>query len=206
MGHKRFTYHVRKRHQMKCFLHLQHAITWLAIGGICLPIPAAFGQHSASVAASSTAAADSRILIRDAVLKPGGLLSGQLIDGNLRPVIGADVTIQFADNVVATTRTDANGVFAVTGLRGGTHQIVTPHGSSVCRFWATGTAPPRTTDQLVIIDDSGTVRGQAGPRFREEFFPHAKAIATHPLVVGGLIAAAIAIPASLRNSDRPPGS
>ncbi len=183
-----------------------HALTWLAACGFSLPAPAALGQMPFSSTPTSSASAAGQIVIRDVALSPGGLLIGQVVDTNLRPVAGAEVAIFVADTAVATSRTDASGTFAVTGLRGGTHQVVAPHGTAICRLWAPGTAPPCATNQLAIIEQRAIVRGQAGPRFRDEFFPHAKAIATHPLVVGGLIAAAIAIPAALHNADRAPGS
>ena len=170
---------------------------WLAIGIFCLPDPLVFGQQPL---------ADSQIMIRDIGLRPNGMLVGQILDANSRPKVGIAIAIRAANDIVATTNSDASGVFAVTGLRGGLHQIDTPNGSTVCRFWAAGTAPPGAIDQIGIIDEQTIVRGQPRARLRHEYFPYARALARQPLIVGGAIAAAVAIPVSLRNADRAPGS
>lgn len=182
---------------MKHLSRASYVIAWLAIAGFCLPAPAALGIQPAT---------DDQSSIRDIALRSGGLLTGQVLDAKLRPSAGAQVTIRGTDATVATTQSDTNGTFAVTGLRGGIHQIVTPTGNVLCRFWAPGTAPPCAVDQIAMIDDQTVVRGQAGPQFRQGFHDDVKAIAKHPLLLGGLIAAAIAIPAALRNADRAPGS
>ena len=59
----------------------------------------------------------------------------------MQPVAGATVEIQINGQTVASTTTDGTGVFAVRGLRGGVHQIVTPDSIENCRLWSHGTPP-----------------------------------------------------------------
>ena len=104
-------------------------------------------------------------------------ITGQVLDANLRPAAGAEVTVRAENTIVATARTDDSGTFAVAGLRGGMHQVDSPTTSALCRFWAPSTAPPCAIDQLAIIEDGAIVRGQAGPQFRQDFLHDAKAVA-----------------------------
>jgi len=192
---------------MKFFSCGYHAITWLAVSALCLPAQVVLGHEPIPWAATAVTAADCQITIRDVALLPGGLLAGQVLDANMRPVPDTEVAIHAADSAVATTRTDANGIFAVRGLRGGTHQLITSQGSEICRLWSPGTAPPCATDHLQIVEGQTIARGQGGGRYTEPpMFPRAEAIVTHPLFIGGLLAAAIAIPVSLNNSNERPGS
>jgi hypothetical protein len=49
------------------------------------------------------------------------------------------------------------------------------------------------------------VRGQWGPPPGNEFLQRAKVWATNPFVVGGIIAAAVAIPVAIHNADNDGG-
>src|SRR3954470_6107190 len=67
----------------------------------------------------------------DIALRTGGLLVGQVVDQQGVAKAGTPVSVQFAGKEVVNTTTDANGVFAAKGLRGGQYQLVTPQGGSV---------------------------------------------------------------------------
>jgi hypothetical protein len=190
---------------MKSVLSARLSLAWLAVAGWNIPLSAAVAQNPQTLAASNDAIGNERV-VRDIALAPGGLLAGEVLDAQRRPLPNAEVAVLAGDTTVVATHTDAHGMFAVTGLRGGVHQVRTPLGSQVCRLWAVGTAPPCAADSLRVSPVQTIVRGQGGPSYVHEPFPHARAIATHPLTVGGLLAAAIAIPAALNNADRPPGS
>jgi hypothetical protein len=182
-------------------------MAWIAAVGLCVPIQTAPGGEPCSPPSRIAASAENDAAVGDLDLSPGGLLAGQVLDANARPAAGTKVVIRSAGQSVAITRTDANGTFAVTGLRGGLHQIATSQGTENFRLWSPGTAPPNA-ERLVRITPGQVVRGQfgGGHGIMREPFPHAKAIATNPLVIGGLIAAAVAIPIALNNADEPPGS
>jgi hypothetical protein len=140
-------------------------------------------------------------------LYQGGLLIGQLYDADRRPLPQAEVSILAGDYTVATTRTDASGVFRVAGLRGGVHRIATANAVATYRLWAAGTAPPQAAPVLPLVVDGELARGQwSPPRPVSAFVESTREWRTNPFIVGGLVAAAVAIPVAIHNADDPPGS
>ncbi len=142
-------------------------------------------------------------IVRDVELSDGGLLVGRLLDANGRPVANAEVSIATGEKTLATTQTDAEGVFAVSKLRGGVHEIKTADNLHVCRLWAPGTAPPRVPKSIDIVSGSDVVRGQYGPPPGNRMIRKAKVWATNPFIVGGVVAAAVAIPVALNDNHGP---
>jgi hypothetical protein len=172
----------------------------MSVVGLCLPLVPANAQEWARRAASSPAPP---ALIRDVELAYGGLLVGRLLDSNGRPVAHGAVSIRTDSHTLASTRTDAEGVFAVAKLHGGVHEIATDDTMQVCRLWANGTAPPRTPQSIDVVSGENVVRGQWGPPPGNQLFQKAKVWATNPLVIGGVVAAAVALPIALSDDDGP---
>lgn len=166
----------------------------LAIVGMLLPVAPARAQESAPAPGH---------VVRDVELGYGGLLVGRLLDGNGRPLSGAEVTVACGNKSLANTHTDAEGVFAVSNLRGGVHAVVTTENMQVCRLWAPGTAPPQAPKSIDLVSDTSVARGQYGPPPGNRFIRSAKVWATNPFIVGGVVAAAIAIPVALSDNDGP---
>ncbi len=139
-------------------------------------------------------------LVRDVELATDGMLSGQVVDSQGLAQVGTDVTVWQNENQVAVTKTDAKGNFAVTGLRGGIHQVAAGHGVAVYRFWAPNTAPPVAGKQVLLVADSNVVRGAPdGPGGKFMSF------VTNPWVLAIVVATAIAVPIAL-NNDADSGS
>jgi hypothetical protein len=134
----------------------------------------------------------------DVALRPGGLLVGQVVDqqGVAKP--GMAVSVRFADCEVVRTNTDANGVFAAQGLRGGQYQLVTDNGISICRLWAPNTAPPSARPAALVVCGNDVVRGQWGGGSMHHWVDWVKA---HPYITAGVIATAIAVPLALADDD-----
>jgi hypothetical protein len=182
---------------------LRHGLMWMALAGMCLPAQTAAAANADS---RPTATPDVKLAVSDVALAEGGLLIGRVLDEHMRPLAAADVAISASGRTVATTTTDNRGAFAVAGLRGGFHQIITAHAVQNCRFWPVGTEPPRATQGVRIVD-AAVVRGQwCPPPMANRFIRNAKVWATNPFVVGGVVAAAIAIPVALNNDDEGPHS
>jgi hypothetical protein len=97
------------------------------------------------------------------------------------------------------TVTDADGRFAVGNLRGGTYCLQVSEGTSVCRVWTSGAAPPSAARRILVVNDRLIQRGQRP--IRELFI-------SDPILVATLVTAAIAIPIAVHKSrdDTPPGS
>ena len=59
----------------------------------------------------------------DVVLSPDGTLAGRVVDTRNRPRGGTIVNVHRGRRVVARTRTDADGRYAITDLAGGLYQF-----------------------------------------------------------------------------------
>jgi hypothetical protein len=183
---------------MKRMQMLWHGAAWLAVSAMCLPNGLVLGNETGAQGAPA-ATLQPTAGVHDVALQPGGLLIGQVLDATLQPMHGATVALYANGKTTATMTTDANGVFAVTGLRGGMHQVGVGNSVENCRLWAAGTAPPHAVSQLRFVPgQSDLVRGQWGPP------PSYNAVmgwVTNPWVIGGVVATAIAVPVILHNID-----
>jgi hypothetical protein len=141
-----------------------------------------------SVMVADTAAASINC---DIALGTGGLLAGEVVDQQGVAKAGMPVSIQFAGQEVVKTTTDANGVFAAKGLRGGQYHLVTPQGKSDCRLWTAETAPQLARPAALVVLGNETVRGQNRQGGMVGWMK------AHPYITAGTIIAAIAIPLAL---------
>jgi hypothetical protein len=127
----------------------------------------------------------------DVALDQGGVLRGQAVDAQGRPLVHAPLHARQQQQIVGTAVTDDNGYFAMAGLRGGVYQIEVAGSHATWRLWAARTAPPTALRAAMIVGGGDTVRGQwAGSRY---FWP--------AVVLTGIIGAAIAIPIAVSNSN-----
>lgn len=182
---------------MKVLRRLSHFLTWMAAAGLCCPSLARGNETALPVVATL---GNKSGVIHDVSLSAGGVLIGQTLDESMRPIAGAKITIQSGGHPVAHTTSDANGVFAVAGLRGGVHQVIANDAVHHCRLWAPGTAPPGATNVLRFIPGKdNVVRGQWGPPIH--LGHRAGTWATNPWIIGGIVATAIAVPIALHNLD-----
>jgi hypothetical protein len=157
----------------------------LALSLLCVSI----AMPRNSLAASPPHAAQSTVT--DIVLQEGGLLRGQLLDGEGNAEAGADVTVQWQNRRIVTTTTNERGEFSVAGLRGGLHTIATERGVAGCRFWAPSTAPPNVPSELLLVANESVLRGNNCRR-------HAIAqLLSNPWAMGLIAATAIIIPVAI---------
>jgi hypothetical protein len=161
-------------------------LTWL------LPVPPSF---AAPVSSAGTAAP---IGIVDVRLDEHGAIHGHVLNAAGQSLADRPVVLQQAGGAVSRAQTDPAGRFVLQQVSGGVHQLMTEQGTVTCRVWTHAAAPPSATDQLTVVAEQPVVRGQ------QPF----SAIFTNPLFIGLVIAAAIAIPIAVHNSqnDQPSGS
>ncbi len=134
-------------------MSMRVSILWLGLAGLCLP--------------TTGWAADTNVLpppqISDVALRDGGVLVGQMVNGQNVPQSGIRVSLQDTQNrEVAAVVTDRQGGFAISGVRSGVYQLVTPQGRQVYRIWSPGMAPPSAQQGVLIVAPGQTVRGQLG--------------------------------------------
>ena len=140
-------------------------------------------------------------------LGDGGLLVGEVRNqaGKLLP--GRTVRVLFEGNEVATTRTDSRGMFRVSGLREGEHDVEVCDCAKRYRLWSNASAPPESEQcaKLVCCEEVA-VAPRRVPRPRR-LGPLASAFATYPIattaLIGAGIGSAIAIPLSLGGGGEP---
>ncbi len=154
----------------------------LATVGFCLPqVAFAAPQSQGSV-------------VTDVALQNGGVLLGQVLNTSGAPQKDVPVSIRTGKQELGIAKTDANGYFAFSGLRGGTYQVVAADGLGAFRAWAPGTAPSGSQQGALLVAGRDLARGQfgCGP-----CGPPCWAT----LAVPAAIAAAIAIPVTIITAD-----
>lgn len=127
--------------------------------------------------------------VRDVALGEGGVFSGQFIDpaGALLP--GVPLALLRNGVEVGTFSTDRQGMFAISGLTGGSYELVTGSTRQHYRLWAPGTAPPASRNSALVRSDGSIARGQSptsagGGMSGGALF----ALGTVGLITGGVIA------------------
>jgi hypothetical protein len=166
---------------MKLVVIIRGTVVALASIGMLLP-QLALGVETAQPSSSVLSTE-----VRDVALQEDGVLKGQVLDTQGAPLPGIPVVVARQGQPVATTKTAADGSFAVTGLRGGIYEIVTAQGSAVYRLWAPRTAPPAATASALIVSEDTVVRGAIG--------------GFSPWILGAIVAAAVAIPLAMDDDD-----
>jgi hypothetical protein len=136
--------------------------------------------------------------VADVRLTDEGALSGKLVDPSGQPLGRQMIVLHQAGRALARAETDTKGDFLFSKVRGGVYQMRIDTRAVSCRVWARDVAPPVARDRLLIVTGTPIVRGQQP----------IGAVFSNPLFVGGVLAAAIAIPVAVHNSqdDKPSGS
>mgnify|MGYP002385156654 CR=1 FL=1 len=133
----------------------------------------------------------------DVELGTGGLLSGSLVNAQGQPRASTQVQIFREADLVGEATSNRDGQFQVAGLSGGVHQVRTLQAAWVCRLWAEETAPPGAATRALFVIDSTVVRGQR---------PLESLLCVDPLLIGAVVATAIAVPVIVHNTRHDRGS
>lgn len=135
--------------------------------------------------------------VQDVRITYNGMLRGTLHDEGGQPVVGQDVHVYHGKRFAVTTRTNDAGEFQLTHAVGGTYRFDVGGESWFCRCWIGDAAPPGAKTALAIqagqsAPEAMILRGQK---------PLCCLWGGEPLMLGVLVAAAIAIPIAVHNSD-----
>lgn len=145
---------------MKLHHFLKSTVAALACAGTLIP----GGLLRAGETAVKAEAQKPASIVRDLSLTSDGLLQGQVSDAKKSAAAGVTVSIRQERKEVHRTRTDAQGRFAVRGLKPGTYYIIAGTGHGLYRVWASQIAPPKALKAARIISDETLVRGQDAPQ------------------------------------------
>ncbi len=130
--------------------------TWAkncVVSAICVGV---LGAHATAAEPQKQAA----FKAADISLGKDGLLVGRVITSTGTAEAGSDVVLRYNGRTVAQARTDAQGRYAIKGVRGGVHEVLTPKGRQVVRLWQTQTAPPIARPEAILVNGKQIVRGQ----------------------------------------------
>ncbi len=139
------------------------------------------------------AASSPRPTTFDLALQRDGLLVGQVIDANGMPQAHVPVTLYADNRELGSTTTNDQGVFAFEGVRSGVYTIAAADGVAQYRVWQPRLAPPGAAQNAVVVARQDLTRGQVPGRLGM--------FLSRPLVIAGVVAAAIAIPLAIALSD-----
>lgn len=174
------------------------------MGGMFVAL-ASFGVILPQAAQAAVTPRASASAVRDVALRDGGRLTGQVLDAAGTPVADTAVAVVDRGQVLASARTNADGRFAITGVKAGVCEVATTSGVTVCRLWAPRTAPPSAQQDALVIHGDTVVRGgdDCGtcPPTGKASGGGVIGFLSNPWVLGGIVAAAIAIPLALDNDD-----
>jgi hypothetical protein len=171
---------------MKFAVIIRGLVVSLAVLGVCLP------QHLLA----STPAKQSPVVV-DVALGQGGVFIGQVVDTNGAVKAKTPVSLRLRDREIAKSKTDANGFFAFSGLRGGVYQVVAAKGVAAFRVWAERTAPPTAEKGALIVTGRDLVRGNYYGGHTGAWM---KYYLSNPWVVAGLVTTSVAVPVGIHNS------
>jgi hypothetical protein len=160
----------------------------------CVVSLSLLGMLTCQLAQATTPIEPHSTAIRDVALPASQVLGGQILDAEGSPQVGVAVSLTKGGAMVASTRTDSEGKFALTGVQAGVYQLQSASASGTYRVWAPQTAPPSASQGILLIAGQDVVRQQ-------DILSHL----ANPYVLAAIVAAAIAIPLALDDDD-PSGS
>lgn len=141
------------------------------------------------------------VRVVDVALGANGTLRGQLLDRQGRQLPVTQILITNGHQTWKTY-TNGQGHFRLEGLVGSTYQLQAAGQTQIVRAWAEGTAPPQALEALLLVHDNAVVLGQnCGSPVCGSRVCAAKHPLANPYIIGGLVAAAIAIPVAIHNAD-----
>lgn len=147
----------RRPTYMKTLNLVRGAAVALATLGLMLPAPQV---QAASGKALNVKTVDASML--DIGLQADGAFAGRVVDHTGTAANHAEVIVRQGSKEVARTTTDAQGRFAVKGLRGGVYEVASGKTVGTYRVWQSEVAPPAAKEQALLILGENGARGQFG--------------------------------------------
>lgn len=125
----------------------------LAIAALVAGSPA-FAQEG------KTAPSQAKPVVQDVALRDGGVVVGQVVSP--AGVAQGEVNVRLVQQgkVVAVTKTNEKGQFAVADLSAGVYQVQSPQANGQFRFWNANAAPPVAKQGVLLVNKGDVVRGQ----------------------------------------------
>lgn len=100
--------------------------------------------------------------VPDVYLTEGGTLSGRVCDHSGKVVEGAKVELKQNNKLVATTKTNKEGVYSFKNLKAGVYNPSSGNTEGVFRVWPEKSAPPSAKGHALLVLGENGARGQFG--------------------------------------------
>ena len=123
--------------------------------GICLLLTGVL-----SVGSPLKAGEPHEIRSSDVVRNSDELLKGTVMNTAAQPIAGVEVSVLHKDKVVANSTSNDQGEFSFKGLRNGAYVVKAGSTRQAVRLWGTNSAPPAAIENIALVVDEETVRGQ----------------------------------------------
>ena len=149
------------------------------------------------------AATPTQPTVSDVVLGEGGILLGRLIDSRGYGLPGRRVEMRRGAALIVWMRTDHFGRFAVQDLPAGTYALVSVSSQNVVRAWAAGSAPPRTSTRVILVEQPQTVSWQAPATESADvvYSSGSRIFGLSPLSLSAVVGMAVGIPILVNQHD-----
>ena len=135
---------------MKITEVLRIGAIWAAMLGMALP---------ANLLGAAPTATQTRPVVRDVALGQNGVLNGRLVNAEGQPTKNANVLVHRGGQLIASTTSNAHGLFSIQNLVGGLYQVTAANQQHTFRIWNSETAPP-VAAKGILLTSSQVVRGQ----------------------------------------------
>ncbi len=159
-------------------------LAWLAILGMVAP---------AGVLCGAERPLSSAAMASDVALSPDGTLRGQVLSPQGQGLAGVHVSVSAGTRDLGSTVTGTDGRFEVRGLKGGVLLLTAGATQTIVRAWTATAAPPAARSGVLVVAGQSQTLGQSWSGFKK--------VATNPWVIAGVVAAAVAIPVAIHNSN-----
>ncbi len=187
-------------------------IVALSMVGIVMSGPLHAANPQSAGTAQATKSTGVAAKIPDVKLNSDGLFVAQLVSTTGQPLSGRQLKISDRSNSLTTATTSPQGRVAVPGLNGGVFKVAYGNQSTILRLWTCNAAPPNAVSDLLLVQNQTVTRGQCdcgdvcsggcdvamnpdGPN------PFSGILGQEPMMIGLLVAAAVAIPIAVHNSQ-----
>ncbi len=162
---------------------LTSSLAWLAVLGMITPVSVVHAVgHPTKPAATAS----------DVALSPDGTLRGQLLSPQGRGLPGVHVAVSTGARDLGSTVTNTEGRFELRGLKGGVLTLTAGQSRTTVRAWTAKAAPPAAKGDVLLVAGQSQALGQ---------WSGFKKVITNPWVIAGIVAAAVAIPVAIHNSN-----
>ncbi|RMF97053.1 MAG: hypothetical protein D6741_10420 [Planctomycetota bacterium] len=138
-----------------------------------------------------------RAAVCDIELDENGFLQGVVVNMEGVPIKETPLSLFQGTKKVAVGKTNNLGQFRLGPFAGGSYHLMVRDYVLVLRTWKNKTAPPNAKPAVLVVIGDQTTRGQR---------PIGELFHSDVVVVGGLVAAAIAIPLATANDNSSPSS